>query len=55
MRWYADAVGRDGAEPDLAQRARLLTYNADDVRATRALRLWMSSERVNEVPYAGDL
>jgi predicted RecB family nuclease len=55
MRWYADAVGRDGAEPDLAQRARLLTYNADDVRATRALRLWMSSEAVNEVPYAGDL
>ncbi|MGB6165517.1 MAG: TM0106 family RecB-like putative nuclease [Pseudonocardiaceae bacterium] len=55
MRWYADAVGRSGAEPDLAQRARLLTYNADDVRATHALRLWMSSDRVNEVPYAGDL
>ncbi|MBV9013146.1 MAG: TM0106 family RecB-like putative nuclease [Pseudonocardiales bacterium] len=55
MRWYADAVGRCGAEPDLAQRARLLTYNADDVRATRALRRWMSSERVNEVPYADDL
>ncbi|MEO7196690.1 MAG: TM0106 family RecB-like putative nuclease [Pseudonocardiaceae bacterium] len=55
MRWYADAVGRGGGEPDLAQQARLLTYNADDVRATHALRLWMSSERVNDVPYAGDL
>jgi predicted RecB family nuclease len=55
MRWYSDAVGLGGGEPDLAQRARLLTYNADDVRATHALRLWMSSERVNDVPYAGDL
>lgn len=55
MRWYSDAVGLGGGEPDLAQRARLLTYNADDVRATRALRLWMSSERVDEVPYGGDL
>jgi predicted RecB family nuclease len=55
MRWYADAVGLDGGEPDPAQRERLLTYNADDVHATRALRLWMSSEHVYEVPYAGDL
>jgi predicted RecB family nuclease len=55
MRWYSDAVGLGGAPPDLAQRARLLTYNADDVGATRALRLWMSSEQVNDVPYAGDL
>jgi predicted RecB family nuclease len=55
MRWYADAVGLGGGEPDLSQRARLLTYNADDVHATHALRLWMSSEQVNEVPYAGDL
>jgi predicted RecB family nuclease len=55
MRWYSDAVGLGGGQPDLAQRARLLTYNADDVRATHALRLWMSSERVNDVPYAGDL
>ncbi len=55
MRWYSDAVGLGGGQPDLAQRARLLTYNADDVRATRALRLWMSSEQVNDVPYGGDL
>lgn len=55
MRWYSDAVGLGGGEPDLVQRARLLTYNADDVRATHALRLWMSSEAVNDVPYAGDL
>jgi predicted RecB family nuclease len=55
MRWYSDAVGLDGAPPDLTQRARLLTYNADDVHATRALRLWMSSEQINDVPYAADL
>ncbi|HXT46374.1 MAG TPA: TM0106 family RecB-like putative nuclease [Pseudonocardiaceae bacterium] len=55
MRWYSDAVGLGGGEPDLAQRARLLTYNSDDVHATHALRLWMSSEAVNNVPYAGDL
>ena len=34
MRWYRAAVGLDGDEPDLAQRERLLVYNADDVRAT---------------------
>ena len=55
MRWYRDAVGLHGGEPDPAQRERLLTYNADDVRATHALRLWMSSELVYDVPYAGDL
>jgi predicted RecB family nuclease len=55
MRWYSDAVGLAGGEPDPTQRARLLTYNADDVHATRALRLWMSSAQVNDVPYAGDL
>jgi predicted RecB family nuclease len=44
-----------GSPPDLEQRARLLTYNSDDVRATHALRLWMSSAAVNDVPYAGDL
>jgi predicted RecB family nuclease len=55
MRRYSDAVGLTGGEPDLAQRARLVTYNSDDVRATHALRSWMSSEAVNDVPYAGDL
>ncbi|MGH3939941.1 MAG: TM0106 family RecB-like putative nuclease, partial [Pseudonocardiaceae bacterium] len=55
MRWYRDAVGLDGGEPDSGQRERLLTYNADDVRATYALRCWMSSQRVCEVPFAGDL
>jgi predicted RecB family nuclease len=55
MRWYSDAVGLGGAQPDLTQRDRLLTYNADDVHATRALRRWMSSEQVLHVPYAGDL
>ncbi len=55
MRWYRDAVGLDGAEPDPTQRERLLTYNADDVHATHALRHWMSSEQVFQVPFAGDL
>ena len=55
MRWYRDAVGMDGAEPDQAQRLRLLEYNADDVAATRALREWMTSRVVEEVPLAVDL
>jgi predicted RecB family nuclease len=55
MRWYRAAVGLDGDEPDLAQRDRLLVYNADDVRATYALRTWMTSERVLEVPHLEDL
>jgi len=55
MRWYRDAVGMDGAEPDGAQRLRLLEYNADDVAATRALREWMTYRVVEEVPLAVDL
>ncbi|MGH3912401.1 MAG: TM0106 family RecB-like putative nuclease [Pseudonocardiaceae bacterium] len=55
MRWYRDAVGLDGGDPELTQRERLLTYNADDVRATHALRCWMSSAQVCQVPFAGDL
>ncbi len=55
MRWYRDAVGMDGAEPDPVQRDRLLAYNADDVAATHALRGWMSSAAVLEVPLASDV
>ncbi len=55
MRWYRDAVGMDGAPPDPTQRGRLLEYNADDVAATRALREWMTSPAVEEVPLAADL
>jgi predicted RecB family nuclease len=55
MRWYRDAVGMDGTEPDAAQRERLLTYNADDVHATCTLRHWMSSAAVQQVPFVGDL
>ncbi len=40
MSWYRQAVGYDGP-PDLSQRTRLLEYNEDDVRATKALRDWM--------------
>ena len=55
MRWYRDAVGLDGAPPDPAQRQRLLEYNADDVAATHALRVWMTSPAIDEVPLAADL
>ncbi|MBB4906767.1 TM0106 family RecB-like putative nuclease [Actinophytocola algeriensis] len=55
MRWYRDAVGMDGSAPDDDQRIRLLEYNEDDVRATHALRHWMSSPAVYDVPYVGDL
>lgn len=55
MRWYRDAVGIDGAPPDPAQRQRLLEYNADDVAATSALREWMTSPAIDEVPLAADL
>jgi predicted RecB family nuclease len=55
MRWYRHAVGMDGSHPDDNQRVRLLEYNEDDVRATHALRGWMSSPAVYEVPYVGDL
>lgn len=41
MRWYRRAVGL-GPEFDLSQRQRILDYNEDDVRATKALREWIS-------------
>ncbi|MFP5069361.1 TM0106 family RecB-like putative nuclease [Pseudonocardia nantongensis] len=55
MRWYRDAVALDGGAPDPAQRERLLGYNTDDVLATHALREWMSSARVREVPLVSEL
>ncbi|HEX5406350.1 MAG TPA: TM0106 family RecB-like putative nuclease [Pseudonocardiaceae bacterium] len=55
MRWYRDAVGMDGGPVELSQRRRLLEYNEDDVRATKALREWMSSPAVTELPWIGDL
>jgi predicted RecB family nuclease len=55
MRWYRHAVGMDGAPPDLEQRDRLLAYNADDVHATQALREWMTSPAVKQVPLADEL
>ena len=55
MRWYRAAVGLDGAPADPVQRKRLLEYNADDVAATHALREWMTSPRIEDVPLAADL
>ncbi|MBM7812131.1 TM0106 family RecB-like putative nuclease [Saccharothrix algeriensis] len=55
MRWYRDAVGADGAPPEAGQRRRLLEYNEDDVRATHALREWMTSDAMAALPFAGDL
>ncbi|WP_051266938.1 TM0106 family RecB-like putative nuclease [Nakamurella lactea] len=42
MAWYRAAVGADGLPPDPAMRQRVLEYNEDDVRATAAIRAWMS-------------
>lgn len=39
--WYRDAQMARGAERD-AGRTRILTYNEDDVRATRAVREWIA-------------
>ncbi|MDL5154757.1 TM0106 family RecB-like putative nuclease [Actinomycetospora termitidis] len=55
MRWYRRAVGLDGEEPEPAMRDRLLVYNEDDVRATHALRTWMTSDAVLAVPHLDDL
>lgn len=65
MDWYQLAVGIAGdlvpsdpaarTTPDLSQRARLLEYNEDDVRATKALREWMDSPAVQQVPHINDL
>jgi len=54
MRWYRQAVGMDGTTPDPTQRDRLLRYNEDDVRATHALRHWMTTT-ANSIPFMGDL
>ena len=55
MRWYRGAVGMDGSPVDLAQRQRLLEYNADDVAATQVLREWMCSPAAAAVPLATEL
>ncbi|MBY8848305.1 TM0106 family RecB-like putative nuclease [Saccharothrix longispora] len=55
MRWYRDAVGMDGRPPDPDQARRLLEYNEDDVRATHTLRDWMTSDAMDDLPFAGDL
>ena len=40
--WYRDAQAAVGAERE-AGRTRILAYNEDDVRATRAVRQWIST------------
>ena len=42
--WYRDAQTASGSERD-AGRERILTYNEDDVRATRAVREWITKQR----------
>ncbi|WP_067649344.1 TM0106 family RecB-like putative nuclease [Nocardia harenae] len=53
MSWYRRAVGYEAA-PDPTQRTRLLEYNEDDVRATLALREWMTERADLEVPALDD-
>ena len=55
MEWYAAAVALDGADLDLTQRARLLEYNEDDVRATKVLREWIAGDDVMRLPLAAEL
>lgn len=55
MQWYREAVGMTGEAPDPAQRDRLMRYNEDDVRATAALREWMSGSAMTEIPHMRDL
>ncbi|WP_307811054.1 TM0106 family RecB-like putative nuclease [Tomitella cavernea] len=55
MAWYRAAVGLDGDAPAHDQRTRVLEYNEDDVRATKALREWMSEAAADEVPSIDDL
>lgn len=55
MRWYRDAVGMDGGDPDLDQQERLLRYNEDDVRATWTVRRWMTERAAGDVPHAAEL
>ncbi|MGX9296273.1 TM0106 family RecB-like putative nuclease [Tsukamurella paurometabola] len=56
MLWYRVGVGIDAgfADEDRAvQRQRILDYNEDDVKATAALRAFMSSEKVLALPVVG--
>jgi predicted RecB family nuclease len=50
MTWYEEAVGPAGRE---ASRRRLLEYNEDDCRATRALREWLNGP-ANDLPSRDD-
>jgi predicted RecB family nuclease len=53
MAWYRAAVGADGP-PDPASAQRVLRYNEDDVRATLALREWMTTSAAT-MPTAAEL
>ena len=51
---YREAVGYGGGDTHPDQRDRILRYNEDDVRATQALREWMSKE-ANGLPHLDEL
>jgi len=53
MAWYRIATSGDGSDAR-AHRSRILRYNEDDVRATLALRHWMT-DRSHEMPTVADL
>ncbi|MBM9477764.1 TM0106 family RecB-like putative nuclease [Nakamurella flavida] len=53
LSWYRAAAGMDGP-PDPVTARRLLEYNEDDVRATLAVRRWVT-ERSGDVPTVDEL
>jgi predicted RecB family nuclease len=52
MAWYEDALGDDNVLARAAA-ARILAYNEDDCRATRALRDWLDGP-ARDLPHVED-
>ena len=49
MTWHRDAVTHPDPEVKARNRVRLLQYNEDDVRATRAVRQWLSNASIPSI------
>ena len=44
QRWFSEAVTGETAEARASARQRVLDYNEDDVRATLAVRNWLTAQ-----------